>query len=266
MSVSRFNTNSDVLSRSRLVEINVKNGWMPLLKLFSCVLLPSVFWGCSENPMAQNPLPLQAVEEHHAPSNDGGSGHDDLTMPDEPELTHGQYHARLIHLDRKSRRISIKLKDGKRARLLVNSVAGDLDQFKVGESVVVTLSSHAAVHNELYLHPESGHVIDLPLPGSAQERENYNPYFHHAPTRHHLLPPTHDYLDVAGKVSLVDLKTHSISVNTRDHKVWTVIQKDDDSDRLELGESVIMRFTEIDAIVPAVAPAKGKRHHHGAKP
>lgn len=253
---------------SRLVEVNVKNAWMPLLRLLFCVLMPSIFLGCSENPTAQNTLSSPVVEESHAPSSAEESGHDDLTMPDEPELTHGQYHARLIHLDRKSRRISLKLKDGKRVRLLVNSVAGDLDHFRVGENVVVTLSSHAAVHNELFLHPESGHVIDLPLPGSAGERENYNPYFHHAPARHHLLPPTHDYLDVAGKVSLVDPKTHSISVNTPDHKVWKVIQKDDDSDQIELGESVIMRFTEIDAIVSAVLPAKGKRHHHdhGAKP
>ena len=244
------------------------NSKTPIFVRLALVLTLPYLIACSTTSGVQAPVSASADANVTEPVQAQAPVADKDVTLHEPLLTHGQYRALIVSLDRKNRRFTLKLSDGQRVRLIANNKVGDLDHLKAGEHVVVTLSAQAVVYADLYLHPDTGHVMDMPAPGSSQERENYNPYFHHAPSRHHQSHATHDYLDVAGEVVQIDRAGHAVSINTDEHKAWTVSVQEY-ADKISVGDSVILRFTEMDAIMLAETHKHHSQHasrqkHHGA--
>ncbi|MDF9393621.1 MULTISPECIES: hypothetical protein [Methylococcus] len=150
------------------------------------------------------------------------------------------------------RQVVFLLADGKRVTVKVGPPAGSLADLRVGDLATFELAETVEIVTNDNHHPETGEIVMHPVPGSMQEREYFNPYYHRdglsAAKRHELY--WSGIIEIPAWVVSSDPQSRLITLKSREGRVFSVRMAPEAGrlDEYEPGEAVVARFKEVDDI------------------
>ncbi|QXP88728.1 hypothetical protein [Methylococcus capsulatus] len=150
------------------------------------------------------------------------------------------------------RQVVFLLADGKRVTVTVSPRAGSLADLRVGDLVTFELAETVEIVRNDDHHPETGEIVMHPVPGSMQEREYFNPYYHRdgmsAAKRHE----SHwsGIIEIPSWVVSYDSQSRLITLKSREGRVFSVrvAPEAGKPDEYAPGEAVVARFKEVEDV------------------
>lgn len=214
--------------------------WLTGLAVTGCQRLPAA-------PEADTAKPAAAAPAVAAT----GAGDQEPTVTGANPTREARFEGTVVLINPDRRQVTFRLDDDKTVRLQVGKDAGALTPIKTGDRVAFSLRETVEIIQDASFHPQTGHLFDRPPPGSTAEREEYNAYFYRSPAGHHAVNWS-EVIDIPARVADVGPQSRRLQLKTYDGRLIEVrpdsSSKPMDLATYKLGEPVVARFRELDAI------------------
>ncbi|MEW6038765.1 MAG: hypothetical protein AB1648_11020 [Pseudomonadota bacterium] len=238
--------------------------------LITCLLSAGLgLTGCAEAPPKPAAgaypaaLPAAAAKEDAAGTLPASTGR---SAPKPPLIRARAFEGTVKAIHPANRQVVFLLADGKRVTVKVAPRAGSLADLRVGDLATFELAETVEIVRNDDHHPETGEIVMHPLPGSMQEREYFNPYYHRdglSAAEHHELYWS-EIIEIPAWVVSTDLQSRAITLKSREGRVFSVRVAEEAGrlDEYKPGEAVVARFKEIDDITVITPSESHPRPSH----